>query len=119
MLTGRLTPAGLPAVPITVARTTYEAVIDTGYDGAVQFPDWMAAILNPKLKARVAYQLADGSIAVVDTYDVTVTFDRQDVATEAFFSPNDEFLIGIQFLRDYRLEVHFPAGTVLLERMRP
>jgi len=119
MLTGRLNPAGLPAVPITVSGTTYEALVDTGFDGAIQLPDWMAAVLNPALKARAAYQLPDGSITVVDTYDVTVTFDGQDVATETFFSPNDEVLIGVQFLRDYRIEVHFPAGTVSLERVRP
>ena len=39
------------------------------------------------------------------------------VRVEATFVPGSEMLIGTQLLQPYRLEIHFPARTVLLDRV--
>ena len=119
MVAGRLTPNGLVLVPVELGGRPFEAVVDTGFEGALQLPDWLFPHLNPPVRSQVQYQLPTGQIAFGNTYDVTVTLGGDDFVCEALFSPNDEVLIGVELLRDYRLEVNFPAGAVVVERVRP
>jgi hypothetical protein len=61
--------------------------------------------------------LAGGQTIVEDTYIVDFPFDGQLLVAEATFVSDAQILIGTQLLRDYRLEISFPARTVLLERL--
>jgi hypothetical protein len=46
---------------------------------------------------------------------VDFPFDGRTVHAEATFVSGSEILIGTQLLRQHRLEIHFPAQTVVLE----
>jgi hypothetical protein len=48
---------------------------------------------------------------------VDFPFDDEVVTVEATFAPVGEILIGTRLLRNYRLEIDFATGTVLLERV--
>lgn len=43
-------------------------------------------------------------------------FDGEVIDANVTFVSGDKILIGTQMLRKYRLEVDFPAGTVVLQR---
>ena len=119
MAVGYLKPNGLPVVPIELAGQTVEAAVDTAFEGGLQLPDsWQAALGSQPLR-RITYLLGTGQTSTVITYAVKVTIDSEEFVTEAFFSPSDEFLIGLDLLREFRLTIDFPAGTVLLERAKP
>jgi hypothetical protein len=53
-----------------------------------------------------------------DLYLVDFPFDSQSMTALASFAPVRDILIGTRLLRDYRLEIDFPARTVRLERVR-
>jgi hypothetical protein len=51
-----------------------------------------------------------------DAFLVDFPFDGQTVRAEATFARGNDLLIGTGMLRDYRLAVDFPAGTVVIEK---
>jgi hypothetical protein len=59
--------------------------------------------------------LAGGQSVEEDVYLVDFPFDGRTVRVEATFVSGREILIGTQLLRQYRLAIHFPARTVVLE----
>ncbi len=117
MATGFLTPQGVPAVPVEIAGHRLDAAIDSGFESGVQLPPAWLPTLNPPLKQEVRFLLPNGDVEIASTYSVSVGIDGVQVEVEAYCSPNDDVLLGLETLKDYRLEVNFPAGTVLLERV--
>jgi hypothetical protein len=66
----------------------------------------------------VAYRLrllGDSALRKMCIFDFP--FDGRTVHAETSFVPGNEILIGTQLLRPYRLEIHFPERTVLLDRV--
>jgi hypothetical protein len=64
---------------------------------------------------RMTSWLASGQHSEEDLSLVNVPFDGQLLQAEATFVPGREILLGTHLLRLYRLEMSFPAQTVLLE----
>ena len=75
----------------------------------------MGSSVNARCIGRMTALLASGQHSDEDLYLVDFPFDGQMARAEATFVPGQEMLIGAGLLRSYRLEMHFPARTVLLE----
>ena len=116
MITGSLTPDGVPVIRIDVAGTSWTAIIDTGFNGDLELPSRLQPLVNARFICRNRSLLAAGQIIEEDTYAVDFPFDGQVRLAEATFAAHDEILIGTHLLREHRLEIDFPAGTVRLER---
>lgn len=119
MIGGRIQPDGRAIVEIAVAGRTFDAVIDTGFDGGVSLPDSLALILNLPVLSHARYQLGDGSIVVVPIHEAAIELGGVDHSVEAVFSTADEVLLGTLLLKGYRLVIDYPAGTVSLDRPVP
>jgi predicted aspartyl protease len=119
MTAGFLTPRGVPVVPIEIAGGQFDAAIDTGFESGVQLPLPWLSILNPPRKQESQFLLPNGYIETTYTYLVRIGIDGEEYEVEAYFSPNNEVLIGLESLRGHRLEINFAAGSVLLERVTP
>lgn len=119
MVQGALRPRGTPIVPIEVAGQIYGAILDTGFDGGLQLPDAFALVVSAVPRGEETIQYGDGSIGTVNIFDVMVQFDGEDQVLRTQFSESDEIMLGIEALKNYRLEINFVTGTVLLERVTP
>jgi len=119
MLTGRVTPNGLPVVPVSVGGQVFEAILDTGFEGAIQLPSVLLPGINALYVGKQKYALGDGDEADLDVYAVEIDFDATHARVLATLSDHDEILIGTDLLRSYRLTIDFPAGTVCLDRPPP
>ena len=117
MLTGTVRENGVPLIMLPVAGQMWPGIIDTGFNGDLELPDTLRPALQPRFIGRIASVLAGGQRIEEDVYLVDFPFDGRIVRAEATFVPGGEILIGTQLLRPYRLEMHFPAQTVLLERV--
>ena len=117
MITGSITPDGVPVVMLSVAGTSWPAIIDTGFNGNLELPVRMQPFVNARFICRNRSLLAAGQIIEEDTYVVHLPFDGQVCLAETTFTDQDEILIGTHLLREYRLEMDFPAQTVRLERV--
>jgi predicted aspartyl protease len=102
---------------LVVAGQPWRAIIDTGFNGDLELPDSFRFSVHPRYRGRTQSILAGGQAVVEDYYQVDFPFDGEAVLAEATFVPGNEILIGTQLLQRHRLEINFPAGTVLLERI--
>lgn len=75
----------------------------------------MGSSVNARCIECMTALLASEQHSEKDLYLVDFPFDGQVAQAEATFVPGQEMLIGTGLLRSYRLEMHFPARTVLRE----
>jgi predicted aspartyl protease len=117
VITGSITPDGVPVVMLLVAGTSWPAIIDTGFNGDPELPGRLQPFVNARFICRNRSSLAAGQIIEEDTYVVDFPFDGQTSLAEATFADHDEILIGTHLLREYRLEIDIPSQAVRLERV--
>lgn len=122
MPTGHFRGSGSPMVWLTLAGNTFEAVLDTGFEGGLQLPDAWRIPLLPLLTRphqQLTYQLPDGRLTKKYSFWLDIDLGGDQLVVETIFMDSDEILLGVDALRDYRLTVDFPAGMVAVDRATP
>ena len=117
-MTGFVDAGGTPVVVLPVAGQDWRGVIDTGFNADLELPDALRPHVNARFKGHLFSQLAAGQQTMQPFFAVDFPFDGQVVSAEATFIPGNEILLGTHMLHRYRLEIDFPAGTVVLTRVR-
>jgi predicted aspartyl protease len=116
VIEGVVTGDGLPAVEVEAGGERWQAIIDTGFNGALELPEQLRARVNPQFLGCVLSLLAANQTIEEDVYLVDFLFDGAMRRVQATFVDGTEILIGTRMLQDYRLHVDFPAGTVTIRR---
>lgn len=117
MIAGTVTDNGVPTIMLLVAARAWPGIIDTGFNGDLELPEVLRPAVRPRFIGRISSALAGGQHIEEDVYLVDFPFDGRTVPAETTFVPGSEILVGTQLLRPYRLEIHFPERTVLLDRV--
>lgn len=117
MITGSVTPDGIPVIALTLAGESWRAILDTGFNGDLELPGRLQPFVNARFLCRNRSLLAAGQIIEEDSHLVDLAFDGETRLAEATFAAHDEILIGTHLLRGFRLEIDFPAQTVRWERV--
>lgn len=117
MIAGTVTAEGIPIIDLPIAGHNWTAIIDTGFNGDLELPAALFTLLNPQFIGRISWSLAGGQTLEEDSYSVEIPFDGQTVAAIAAFLPIGEVLIGTNLLRQHRLQISFPARTMLIEHV--
>ncbi|MFL5245524.1 MAG: hypothetical protein ACJ8FY_25800 [Gemmataceae bacterium] len=117
MIRGTVTDDGTPLIVLPVAGQEWTAVLDTGFNGDLQLPEHLRAVVNPRFICPTVATLADGREVVEDTFEVDFPFDGRVVRVEATFVTEGDFLIGTNLLREHFLQINFPARSVFIERV--
>ena len=122
MIKGTVTDYLEPLVPLVLVETNgkthdVEAIVDTGFDGALSLPSSVIATLGWSWRTRGRALLADGSESVFDIYEGKVLWDgkpRRILVDEADTTP----LIGMSLLSGYKLEMEIQkAGKITIVRL--
>jgi hypothetical protein len=119
MITGRINADGLPLIDWMIGPKTWPAIIDTGFNGELDLCNQHWGLVKATYSGIQYSFLPTGQAIQQDEYIIEVLFDGQIRSPKATFSRSTDILIGTGFLKDYRLEINFAAGTVLLERVAP
>ena len=98
--------------PLGKAREI-EAVIDTGYDGFLTLPAWLAAELGLDFVGKGMAFLADGAEANFDVYDGVVDWDDREQAIMADAMGSTP-LVGMKMLEGHRLTVDVLEGGAVV-----
>jgi predicted aspartyl protease len=117
VISGTVTEDGVPIVLLSLGGRTWDAVIDSGFNGDIELPEQLGRLLEPRFLYRIHSLLASGQEVDEDLYSVQLPFDGQNVTAEATFVSGTSILVGTHLLQSYRLEINFVARTVLLERV--
>ena len=116
---GTVTDEGVPLIQLTVAGREWPAVIDTGFNGHLELPSRLRESVSAESIGFLESHLAAGRTVLEENYAVQFPFDGQIVEAEATFATGDEILLGTALLRDYRLVIDFPQGSVVVEQALP
>ena len=115
MIEGRVTVDRVPVVEVEVAGQRWQAIIDTGFNGALELPEELRSAVKPRFAGRVVSLLACNQRVEEDLFVVTFPFDGRTVRVQATFVDGKEILIGTRLLQDYQLRIDFPARTVAID----
>ncbi len=94
----------------------FQAVVDTGYTGALTLPPALIKKLNLRWQTIAHVTLADGSSCIFDVYEGKLVWDgrsRQIAIDEADAAP----LVEMRLLKGYELKIQVHArGKVTIKR---
>jgi predicted aspartyl protease len=116
VIAGAVSEQGVPTIELDVSGRRWTAIIDTGFNGALELPVSLQRTLTGRFVGRVTSLLAAGQTIEEDLYLVDFPFDGEVHQAEATFAAVEDVLIGTQLLRRHRLEIDFQKQTVLIER---
>lgn len=116
MIQGIITEDGVPVIEVNVDGQRWQAIIDTGFNGELELPERLRLQVNAQFVGRVTSLLAANQRIEENVYLVDFPFDGSIVRVQSTFVDGGEILIGTRILRDYRLQIDFPAKTVAIEK---
>lgn len=116
MIEGDINEHGVPVIPLHLADREWPAIVGTGFNGGLELPVALAEQVDAEFHGVVESQLATGIVASEEVFVVEVEFDGRREFVPATFTEIEQVLVGTRLLRHHRLEMSFPARTVLLER---
>jgi clan AA aspartic protease len=117
MIRGTVSARCEAVVPLRVrgpsgAEFDVDAVLDTAFDGRLTLPPATITALNPPLRGQVNTRLGDGTVRLLNTYDVEIEWDgvwRTVVVTEIDADP----LLGTGLLAGHEVFIEFVPGGVV------
>ena len=120
MITGTVTAFKEAVIPLRVqgeagTEQQIDAVIDTGYNGALTLPLALIEECGLPWRRRGRALLADGGEIIFDTYEATVIWDGQPrrIAVDA---AEADPLVGMTLLQGYELTMHVVEGGDVIIR---
>jgi clan AA aspartic protease len=96
-----------------------EAVIDSGYSGALTLPPALITLLGLRWRGMKRATLADGSMCFFRVFVGKLLWDGK-VRTILVDEANADSLVGMRLLRGHELNMQVRArGKVTIKRLRP
>ena len=109
-----------PRITVSVignrAETSVDALIDTGFDGALHLPISIAIPLGLELHGDVRIELADGTVKHELTFLATIKLGGVSARKEVTLTEFDTPLLGSEILEDYVLEIYYVNRTVKIRK---
>jgi len=116
MLIGFFDSASRPRLTVLVggrrASKEIDAIIDTGFNGALTLPIDVAVQLGLELTGRVNVQLADGTMKSELLFAGAVTLDSMPQRVPVGLTSSADALIGTELLAGRRLTLDFDHRTI-------
>ena len=104
-------------IEVDVGGQRRQAIIDTGFNGEEELPERLRAHVRAQFVGCAESLLAANQRIEEDIFLVEFPFDSLHLRIEATFVDGNEILIGTGLLKNYRLQIDSPAGTVLIEKV--
>ena len=113
---GYFDDAGQPRIAVSIfgnrGEATIDAVIDTGFDGALCPPLPLAIPLGLELHGRINYELADGTVKRDLTFEAIIHLGETVDRSEISLTESEDALLGSELLNGYVLEIDYGNRTV-------
>jgi clan AA aspartic protease len=123
VIVGEVSPDRQALVEIEVRKPggdlslSVDALVDTGFSGALAVTPDLAEALELELHQTVEYEIGDGSVVVLEMYRATIVWDGTE-RTVLVTVTDAGFLVGMKQLAGYNLSVDVvDGGPVRLTRL--
>jgi predicted aspartyl protease len=117
LIEGTINEEGVPVIEVEVDGQRWQAIIDTGFNGEAELLERLRSHVQAQFVGRVESLLAANQRIEEDIFLVEFPFDGLLLRIEATFVDGNEILIGTGILKNYRLQIDFVAGTVVIEKV--
>lgn len=91
------------------------AWVDTAFDGELVMPRTSIEALGLRQTAAVSATLADGTTAILETFDCVVAWRGADRHVEVVANDGRFPLLGIGLLRETRLVIDYRQNTLVVD----
>lgn len=99
-------------ITLPVGQITVEAIVDTGFNGALCLPITIINQLGLKKMGSFHYILADGNLAKTDSYYLDLEWLGQKKGIDIISSNDEIALIGMELLQEARTTLD-PQRSIL------
>jgi clan AA aspartic protease len=107
----------LPLLDNSGQEHSVDAVVDTGFTGALTLPAALIAMLGLPFRCRQQVMLADGSLIIADVFVGQVSWDGQPRVAEVE-AAETEPLVGMTLLHGSELSVQvIDGGSVTIQAL--
>lgn len=104
---------GLPFIQINVNTLVIEALIDTGFNGALLLPEKTIKELKLKRIGQAQYTTADGLVADSEIFVAEIEWFDTHKTVSVVSSSSDISLAGMELLYDTKTTL-YPAKNILI-----
>jgi clan AA aspartic protease len=115
---GSVDELGQALVPLTLIGTrgtvTVQALVDTGFLGAVMVPVPIAVHLGLELVSVEPFELADGTVVEEFVFRGRVRLGTEEAEVPFLLTRSEQALLGTQLLEGQRLTINYQARTVMI-----
>lgn len=105
-----------PLVEIGLKRgdtvTSIPAVVDTGFSGYLCLAEQHIDQIEMTFKFVERYELANGEVIIKDVFLGSILCDGREQEVDFIVTASQDTLIGALLLKDYKLSIDYPKGTV-------
>lgn len=115
MISGYVSDDYAPTIEIDVAGRRWPTLVDSGFNGDLELPLDLKPSVNARFLNRIHSHLAGGQTIEEEAFVVDFPFDGRMCRASATFVSGTEILVGMHFLRRYRIEIDVHARSVLIE----
>jgi predicted aspartyl protease len=110
---GRLTFDHTPYIPLAIAGSLGEFIVDTGFGGAIYLSEDRIASLNLPFLTSAPIILANQSVVISDVFEATVVWFAVARRVAVIAGPlGCDALVGMELLKGCRIELDDVAGEV-------
>ncbi|MFQ6062315.1 MAG: hypothetical protein ACE5J9_03965 [Methanosarcinales archaeon] len=116
MIEGYVNVFEQPIVELVIKGSRSEqnlyAIVDTGFDGDLCIPIYIAIVLGLELKSTMHVELADGTLKRELVFKGIAKLEEEELSVEILLTESDDALIGTHLLRHKKLCIDFENETV-------
>lgn len=91
-----------------------DCLIDTGYSDGILLPTHYMQYLRNEPLGHQQYELADGTNIKLPIYEIRVTYSNRTKYASLVFTKSNDALVGIEFLRGFKLTLDLKKNQVTL-----
>lgn len=106
---------GLPFATIFINNKEIEAIIDTGFNGALSLPQKVIEELKLKKIGSAQYVMADGTISDSNIYLAEVTWFNEKVEVSVISSSSEFSLMGMELLSRAKIILEPAKGKLTIK----
>lgn len=98
--------------------TTIQAVVDTGFSGYLCLAERCVDQVDMTFEFAEPYELANGEVIVKDVFRGSIVFNGRELEVDLILTASQDTLIGASLLKDHKLSIDYPGGSVRIEQTR-
>lgn len=94
-----------------------EFLIDTGFNGSLCLPDYIAKELNLEIEQEMQFSGIGAHQGILRTSRSIIEWFGKEVETSVIINDGNDFLLGTRLLEETELYINYKTGEVVINQI--